>query len=269
MKSDGHGACPNRMFTMSRVEPRRCASAFTLIEVLAVLGIIGILMSLILPAVHYARSRAWAAQCRSNLKQIGAAAGLYSADRDGILPAYCIKTDPADWTVGGTDWFGYYHWLHTNALPKYISGETLIASVDDPNNPVVLHNSVLTCMQLTHNIKTNILSYGINGFWTPDSLRALKQQSRMSRVKSPSDKVLFMDTRTIANPDGSFQSYPTFTKAAPLDYAEFRHPGDTLNALFVDGHVDSLNRDVFYPGGGSTPDDDMVNKHFNMEYQSN
>jgi len=67
-----------------RYESRR--PGFTLIELLVVIAIIGVLASLLLPALSRAKERARRTACLSNLRQLLVATHLYAGDHDGLLP---------------------------------------------------------------------------------------------------------------------------------------------------------------------------------------
>lgn len=60
--------------------------AFTLIELLTVIAIIGILAAIIIPTVGKVRETARRAQCTSNLRQVGMAILAYADDQKGKLP---------------------------------------------------------------------------------------------------------------------------------------------------------------------------------------
>jgi prepilin-type N-terminal cleavage/methylation domain-containing protein len=64
----------------------RATSAFTLVELLVVIGIIAVLISILLPAMGRAREQAYRAKCSSNLHNIGLAAFNFAASRKGYFP---------------------------------------------------------------------------------------------------------------------------------------------------------------------------------------
>src|SRR5688500_8405133 len=73
-------------FAPSARSRAKSRSAFTLVELLVVIGIIAILISILIPALNRARMSANDVKCKSNMRQLVQAALLFAAEHKGQLP---------------------------------------------------------------------------------------------------------------------------------------------------------------------------------------
>src|ERR1051326_3674884 len=87
---------------------RRRSAAFALVELLVVIGIIGILIAMILPALHKARQSAITLACASQLRQMGQGIYNYAASNHGLTPAWSMThnwpNDPFTDDPNGPGW---------------------------------------------------------------------------------------------------------------------------------------------------------------------
>src|SRR5215213_4461829 len=80
-------AASGDMFTHDGRGARRTRLvAFTLVELLVVIGIIAVLISILLPALNRARESARQVQCLSNIRQLSAASLMFANEHKGLMP---------------------------------------------------------------------------------------------------------------------------------------------------------------------------------------
>ena len=85
---------------MRGTSPRRpAARGFTLVELLVVVGIIGLLVSILLPALNNAREQARRTQCGANLHNVGVAMNIYANENRRKLPRHAGNGNNWLWDV--------------------------------------------------------------------------------------------------------------------------------------------------------------------------
>ncbi len=139
-------------WTKASVAARR---GFTLVELLVVIAIIGILVSLLLPAVQAAREAARRMQCSNNLKQMGLALHNYETTHRTFPPGF-ISRVTGSWSGGAN-----------SPMPEAGPGWSLFAMILPQIEQSSLHNTIQFGLPITDPLNQPARSTAVKVYQCP------------------------------------------------------------------------------------------------------
>jgi prepilin-type N-terminal cleavage/methylation domain-containing protein/prepilin-type processing-associated H-X9-DG protein len=164
-------------------------TAFTLVELLVVIGIISILIAMLLPALNKARQSAWRISCQSQMKQVAYGMLMYANENKGTLPL--LWADPTAYYLAEKD-----NWIWM--IAPYLT--TQPGTQDAPSGALI---KLFTCPAFQSVVgnpgvqRTYDLSFSSDNYFSGAGPRPYPYYGvaglKLSRIKHPTDKAMVFD----------------------------------------------------------------------------
>jgi prepilin-type N-terminal cleavage/methylation domain-containing protein/prepilin-type processing-associated H-X9-DG protein len=234
-----------------RTQPR----AFTLVELLVVIGIIAVLISVLLPALSKANDAARSTKCLSNLKQVGMATVMYTNDNKGKwLPPYKAAESTSTWVATGSPtWPGPFFFIFLSGRYLKENPAVWICPTDRyidtrPYLPRLYTNIRDANSSYLMNRDMPIYVSPIGGtpeqypYPPPFDHYYFFHPRPLKYVKSPTKLVLYVEAGNTPSGFAYLASYRSVTPAQP-DILRFDHrKRRAMTVGFADGHAEQLER---------------------------
>ena len=212
--------------------------AFTLIELLVVIAIIGILASLLLPALSRAKAKGHEAACLSNVSQLQLAWLMYAGDHDNTMPENkmtgvgvlgCVSTTNS-WVVGNTQTSADEAFIRMGSIFSYMPNPGVYRRPAD-RSTVFGTSTARTRSYSMDSYLNGGLDVRIYGGYLPGIVTKTSQLG-----PNPAGVFVFLDENEATIEDGVFLLYPE-----PADFWQngpaHRH-NQGANLSFADGHCE-------------------------------
>ena len=209
---------------------KRFSGNFTLLELLIVIGVIGILAALLLPSLSQARRAAKIIVCTSNLKQIGTAGASYLSDNSEYFPMLYLTTSP------GYNWgYGYVGEKATNQDYCYPPSERPLnryLGVNSDDDKVPIAKCPLDTGKFSREPGTSYMGAARSVYDNDLDGDSNHSGQKLSQIINPSAMVYLADFGAWHYASGS----PT-----KKFLGMFHNPGKpNYSITFIDGHARSL-----------------------------
>jgi prepilin-type N-terminal cleavage/methylation domain-containing protein/prepilin-type processing-associated H-X9-DG protein len=198
------------------VNKRRCSvAAFTLIELLTVIAIIGILAAIIIPVVGKVRSSARSTQCMSNIRQLGLGILIHAQSSRDQLPGLANP----QWDYAAISQFGSAGVVSYNAILKCPADEVVRSGANATWARSYTYNPALFNLSGQYG---SVVDWGSN---CPSANTGI----RLAALSAPARSVLLLERHEATN---VYNSGNWIAGASIYD----AHQG-SMNLVYCDGHA--------------------------------
>ena len=227
----------------------RSARGFTLMEILVVIAIILVLAAIAFPVFATIQNRQNRATAMNNMRQLGSAAGSYTSQNDGLLPAEDAK-GVDNWASAAMPdnaraWY--------NALPVYLSQKSVAQYASNPQAFYSKENLLFLpgakYPETDKKLAAPIFAIAINSKLQRNN-EAKEKSARLSQITNPARTVLFLEQGIKGEPKAMPQQ-PKFDGSPKGSAKSFvARYGGFGYLTFVDGHADLVEgKDILEENG--------------------